>query len=299
MDKLKTDQAAGLRRLLGQTDGGLRGNTLQVITVMSGQKGAGKTVATANLATALARAGRDVLIIDQARHGRGAAAALGLVPLHDVSDVLAGRCALEDLILTGPDNVQVLPIGGGFTRLGRLSDRDQDWLAARFDQLQCGVDVVLVDMEDATDPDALPLGLAASEILIVLPPGQAALTDCYTLVKRLAMNFGKRQFRLLLNRATSAEQARAVTHNFADTASRYLGVTIDTLGYLPHDEKLDRANRLRTSVIEAFPVSPSTSQFRQLADNLLRWPQSSGLGGVGGFMQRVMQGGRLVEACRH
>ncbi len=299
MDKLKTDQAAGLRRLLGQTDGGLRGNTLQVITVMSGQKGAGKTVATANLAAALARAGRDVLIIDQARHGRGAAAALGLVPLHDVSDVLAGRCALEDLILTGPDNVQVLPIGGGFTRLGRLSDRDQDWLAARFDQLQCGVDVVLVDMEDATDPDALPLGLAASEILIVLPPGQAALTDCYTLVKRLAMNFGKRQFRLLLNRATSAEQARAVTHNFADTASRYLGVTIDTLGYLPHDEKLDRANRLRTSVIEAFPVSPSTSQFRQLADTLLRWPQSSGLGGVGGFMQRVMQGGRLVEACRH
>ena len=294
LDKLKTDQAAGLRQLLGQTHTGL-----QVITVMSGQKGAGKTLATANLAAALARAGRDVLIIDQARHGRGAAAALGLVPLHDVSDVLAGRCALEDLILTGPDNVQVLPIGGGFTRLGRLSERDQDWLAASFDRLQCGVDVVLVDMEDATDPDALPLGLAASEILIVLPPGQAALTDCYTLVKRLAMNFGKRQFRLLLNRSASAEQARAVAHNFAETAHRYLGVSIDTLGYLPLDEQLDRASRLRTSVIEAFPVSPSTSQFRKLADNLLRWPQSSGLGGVGGFMQRVMQGGRLVEACRH
>lgn len=293
MDKLKTDQAAGLRRLLGQPSTGL-----QVITVMSGQKGAGKTVATANLAAALARAGRDVLIIDQARHGRGAAAALGLVPLHDVSDVLAGRCALEDLILTNPDNVQVLPIGGGFTRLGRLSERDQDWLAASFDRLQCGVDVVLVDMEDATDPDVLPLGLAASEILIVLPPGQAALTDCYTLVKRLAMNFGKRQFRLLLNRAASAEQARAIAHNFADTANRYLGVSIDTLGYLPHDEQLDRANRLRTSVIEAFPISASTSQFRKLADGLLRWPQSSGLGGVGGFMQRVMQGGRLVEACR-
>lgn len=294
LDKLKTDQAAGLRQLLGQTHTGL-----QVITVMSGQKGAGKTLATANLAAALARAGRDVLIIDQARHGRGAAAALGLVPLHDVSDVLAGRCALEDLILTTPDNVQVLPIGGGFTRLGRLSERDQDWLAASFDRLQCGVDVVLVDMEDATDPDALPLGLAASEILIVLPPGQAALTDCYTLVKRLAMNFGKRQFRLLLNRAASTEQARAVAHNFADTAQRYLGVSIDTLGYLPRDEQLDRANRLRTSVIEAFPVSPSTSQFRKLADHLLRWPQPSGLGGVGGFMQRVMQGGRLVEACRH
>ena len=62
MDKFVSDQAAGLRRLLGQTG-------FQVITVMSGQKGAGKTAATANLAVALARSGRDVLIVDQDRHG--------------------------------------------------------------------------------------------------------------------------------------------------------------------------------------------------------------------------------------
>ena len=68
LDKFVSDQAAGLRRLLGQTG-------FQVITVMSGQQGAGKTAATANLAVALARSGRDVLIVDQDRHGRGACAA--------------------------------------------------------------------------------------------------------------------------------------------------------------------------------------------------------------------------------
>jgi flagellar biosynthesis protein FlhG len=292
LDKFVSDQAAGLRRLLGQ------GSGLQVITVMSGRKGAGKTAATANLAAALARSGRDVLIVDQDRYGHGATGALGLVPMHDVSDVLAGRCTLDKLILAGPDNVQVLPIGGGFNRLGRLSERDQDWLAQRFESLQWGVDVVLVDMEDATDPDALPLGLAATEILLVLPPGNDALTECYALVKRLAMNFGKRQFRLLLNRVESAAQAQAAARNFADTASRYLGVSIDYLGAVPLDEKLDRASRLQTSVIEAFPVAQSTSQFRKLAEGLLRWPRPSSLGGVGGFMQRVIQSGCLIEACR-
>ena len=168
MDQFVGDQAAGLRRLLGQTG-------FQVITVMSGQQGAGKTAATANLAVALARSGRDVLIIDQDQHGRGASSALGLTPRYDMADVLAGRCTLDALILTGPDNVQVLPIGGGFNRLGRLSERDQEWLAQSFNRLQCGVDVVLVDMEEATDPDALPLGLAASEIMVVLPPGSTAI----------------------------------------------------------------------------------------------------------------------------
>jgi flagellar biosynthesis protein FlhG len=291
MDKFVGDQAAGLRRLLGQTG-------FQVITVMSGQQGAGKTAATANLAVALARSGRDVLIIDQDQHGRGASSALGLTPRYDMADVLAGRCALDALILTGPDNVQVLPIGGGFNRLGRLSERDQEWLAQSFNRLQCGVDVVLVDMEEATDPDALPLGLAASEIMVVLPPGSTAITQAYTLVKRLAQNFGKRQFRLLLNRMESPDQAQAVAHNFARTAEQYLGVSVDYLGYIPLDERLNRANRLHTSVVDAFPVAQSTSQFRKLADGLLRWPQPSSLGSVGGFMQRVIQGGRLVEAYR-
>lgn len=291
MDKLVSDQAAGLRRLLGQTG-------FQVITVMSGQPGAGKTAATANLAVALSRSGRDVLIIDQNQHGRGACAALGLTPRFDVADVLAGRCPLDALILSGPNNVQVLPIGGGFNRLGRLSERDQEWLAQSFSSLQSGVDMVLVDMEEATDPDALPLGLAASEIMLVLPPGGTAITQGYTLVKRLAHNFGKRQFRLLLNRMESPEQAQALANNFAHTAERYLGVSVDYLGYIPLDERLTRAGHLRTSVVDAFPVAQSTSQFRILADGLLRWPQSSSLGSVGGFMERVIQGSRLMDACR-
>lgn len=291
MDKFFSDQAAGLRALLGQ-------NGFQVITVMSGQPGAGKTAATANLAVALARSGRDVLVIDQDRHGRGAAAMLGLTPRYDVADVLEGRCPLEALILNGPDNVQVLPIGGGFSRLGKLSERDQAWLAQSFNRLQCGVDVVLVDMEEATDPDALPLGLAASEIMVVLPPGNAAITQGYALVKRLVQNFGKRRFRLLLNRMASADDAQAVAHNFAYTAERYLGVSIDYLGYVPLDERLARAGDMRTSVVEAFPVAQSTSQFRKLAESLLRWPQPASLGSVGSFMQRVIQGGRMVEAYR-
>jgi flagellar biosynthesis protein FlhG len=291
LDKFVSDQAAGLRRLLGQTG-------FQVITVMSGQKGAGKTAATANLAVALARSGRDVLIVDQGRQGQGAAAALGLTSRYNLGDVLAGRCTLDALLLAGPDNVQVLPLGGDFNRLGRLSERDQESLARSFNRLQCGVDVVLVDMEEATDPDALPLGLAASEIMVVLPPGSTAITQAYTLVKRLAQNFGKRQFRLLLNRMESPEQAQALARNFTQTAEQYLGVSVDYLGYIPNDERMSRANHLRTSVVDAFPVAQSTSQFRKLADGLLRWPQPVSLDSVGGFMQRVIQGGRLAEAYR-
>jgi flagellar biosynthesis protein FlhG len=291
VDKFASDQAAGLRRLLGQAG-------LQVITVMSGQRDAGKTAATINLGAALASSGRDVLIIDQDRRGRGATAALGLQPRYWMRDVLAGRCAPGQLILTAQDHLHVLPVGGGLERLAVLPQPDRESLLDGFGRLQCGVDVVLVDMEDDTDPDTLSPGLAASEVMIVLPPGGEAITRAYGLVKRLASLYGKRQFRLLLNRMASVEQAQAVADNFCLTAERYLGVSVDYLGCIPIDERLCRASHLHTSVVEAFPVALSTSQFRKLADGLLRWSQPLGLDGVAGFMQGLLQHPRVPEACR-
>ena len=58
MADFRVDQAAGLRRLLG-------GSQLQVVTFVAGCEGVGRSVAVANLGVALARLGKEVLIIDE------------------------------------------------------------------------------------------------------------------------------------------------------------------------------------------------------------------------------------------
>jgi flagellar biosynthesis protein FlhG len=290
VDKLFTDQAEGLRRLLGQ--GGL-----SVITVLSGERRTGKTTAVANLAVALSRAGRHVLVLDQSPRGQGVCGMLDVVPVFDLADVIAGRCQLEDIILTSADGVDVLPIGGGFERFARLSEPEQQALDAAFARLKTAVDVVLVDgVGDA--PGALPMGLAASEILIVLAPDARSITQSYALVKRLAHDFGKRRFRLLVNRARSAEDALSIARNFSATTEGYLGVAVDYLGAIPHDERLVRAGTLHRTVVDAFPVAASTQQFRHLAEGVLRWPPIAGMSEFGGLMQRLVHGSRLLGACK-
>jgi flagellar biosynthesis protein FlhG len=296
LDKFLTDQAEGLRRMLGQ--GGL-----QVVTIMSGQRHAGKTAAVANLAVAIARSGRDVLVLDQDTNGGGACAALGVTPSHDLSDVIARRCPLDDIILTSRDGIHVLPIGGGFETFGRMSESEQQLLDREFARLRKSADVVLVDTTEDCDPAALPMGLASSEILVVLSVETASITRSYGLVKRLAQDFGKRQFHLLVNRAGKAEDAQAIAANFVHTAENYLGVSVDYLGFIPQDDRLSHAGRLHQSVADAYPVAESTRQFRRLADGLLRWPQAAGfgeagLGQIGGLMRRLVQGSRLLGACR-
>ncbi|MEK7842710.1 MAG: P-loop NTPase, partial [Pseudomonadota bacterium] len=58
MIRMKGDQAEGLRCL--QSKEGVR-----IITVASGGNGVGKTSAVVNLAVALAKNGKDVLVLDE------------------------------------------------------------------------------------------------------------------------------------------------------------------------------------------------------------------------------------------
>ncbi len=285
------DQAEGLRKILGQ--GGL-----QVITVMSGQRRDGKTAAVSNLAVAIARLGREVLVLDQDSGGRGVCAMLGVEPKGDLFEVVSRRAALADIILTTPDGVQVLPMGGSFEQLARLSAPQQEILEQAFATLQRTADVILVDSPNGCDPASLPPGLAGAEIVVLMSPSAESIKQGYVLVKKLAQDFGKRRFRLLMNRVTNPEEARVIAANFAQTAESYLGVAADYVGFVPHDERLARAGSLRKSVVDAFPIAESTVQFRRLADGLLRWPRAVELGELGGFMGNLLQGRRLLGACK-
>ena len=77
------DQAEGLRRLLVS-------NQTRVITVVAGKSGVGRTSMTINLAAALARSGKDVLVLDENHAPNNLLDRLGLYARHDLLDVIQG-----------------------------------------------------------------------------------------------------------------------------------------------------------------------------------------------------------------
>jgi flagellar biosynthesis protein FlhG len=284
------DQAEGLRRLLAQ-------DSVRVVTLTSGRTGVGKTNIVVNLAAALAKRGRHVLVLDE-QQGKGSMETLlGLTARYDLMHVIRREKTLEEVMLRGPEGVDIVSAGNGLQVLGELGQEDQDWLVQSFRQLSKTVDVVLVDAIAGVASNVLPLSLASQEIVIVVSPHPSSIKDAYALIKVLNQNFAIHRFHILVSKVKNEQEARALYDNMAEVAVRFLNVSLDFMGYVPFDEKLRQAARICRSVVEAFPVAESAKAFRDLAETMEQWPYPSGEGGrLEAFMQRLIQSSRMAAA---
>jgi flagellar biosynthesis protein FlhG len=145
-----------------------------------------------------------------------------------------------------------------------LGPEDARRLATTFDVMVKQAGIVMVDGEFGPD-GAFPLPImASSEIVVQVSTSATSITNAYALIKRLSQQLGRRPFGILVTGATE-EAAKVVYDNMATAATRYLAVTLTSMGSVPADEYLQRAARLGRAVVDAFPLAGASVAFRRLA----------------------------------
>jgi flagellar biosynthesis protein FlhG len=286
--EFRGDQAAGLRRLLGRP-------SLRIVTFAAGSIGVGKSVAVANLATSLARQGREVLVVDENTED-GIAAYYGVLARYDLQQVIDREKSLSEVILSVAPGVRVLPVARVVRHLARLSDAEQGILLGCLTEIGPPADVLLVDTSLDHPLGFSPLGLAAHETVIVVSPSSAAITEAYALIKKVSLGYARQDFRILVNKARAAREARAIYDNIARvTGSRGLA-RLDYAGYVPVDEHLRHASRLCQPVCALFPDSPAAKAYQTVANDLLNWPGADDeIGGLEHFVQQLLLLSQRIE----
>jgi len=241
MSKLVADQADGLRRLLARTP-------TRIVAVAGSARGAGATTTAMNLGAALVQQGKDVLLLDEQEAGPDSACAIWNI---DPFLSRASRSACGVDVLPAP------PGGGG--------------CAADLRSL-CPGGVILIDAAFDAEGRLSLLAQAADEVVLVLQPDPTAITTAYACIKRLHYAHALQQLRFIVNGAEGEASARQITTNLANTGSRYLGVSLESAGWVRADPHLAGATRLGQTVVEAFPASAAAVDFRLIAVGMGRWP---------------------------
>ncbi len=283
MADFRVDQAAGLRRLLGG------GQQLQVITFVAGCEGVGRSVAVANLGVALARLGKEVLIIDEHASRDDIASSFGLMARFDLLNVVQREIGLPQVLLQPMHGLRILPAARAVKKLGRLSLAQQQTLLDAMSGLERPVDVILVDASMAHPNGFSPFGLASQEAVVVLSGNSASITEAYSLIKKVSHAFARRHFRILVNKVRSQPDARSIFDNIAQVAAQRGIAQLDYAGAVPLDEALRQSFQLGRPVLIQAPDSPSAAAFRDIAADLLYWQSGDGgSGGVEYFIQQLL-----------
>ena len=288
---MRPDQAEGLRRLLDRSG-------LRVVSISAGAGGSGKTGAIVNLAGALAELGSDVLILDEHPAAHSVAAALGLKARFDLEDVIRRERDFDEVIVRGPAGILILPLARGARSLAQLPAPEQQRLVERCGRLGFPVDTLLVDAAPGSASALVWPGAAAQEVIVLAGGSAAAITAAYALIKRLSNEFARREFHILVGNVASESEARTIFGNMAGVARRYLQVSLDLMGHVPPDDKLQHAARLRLPVVAAFPGAAAAGSFRRLAQAIAGWPRPEEDGcGFDDFMRRLIHSNRPRAAA--
>ncbi|MGM0553454.1 MAG: MinD/ParA family protein [Pseudomonadota bacterium] len=265
---------------------------LKVIAVASGKGGVGKTNVSVNLSVALARLGREVMLFDADLGLANVDVLLGLRPERTLHDLVSGAVdGLEDILVEGPEGVQVVPSASGIATMANLTPAEHTGLIHAFSAYSRPLDVLVVDTAAGVQESVTTFCQAVQETLVVVCDEPASITDAYALIKVLNRDHGMHRFRLVANMVADRTGADRVLKKLRTVCANYLPeVVLDLVGFVPLDEHLRKAVQKRAPVVGEYPGSPAGKAFTELARAVDRWPVGGQAhGGVGFFVERMLR----------
>lgn len=271
-----------------------RNKPVRVIAVTSGKGGVGKTNVSVNLGVSMAAMGKDVMLMDADLGLANVDVMLGLNPRFNMSHVVSGERALDEVVVDGPEGLKIVPASSGLRSMASLEPAEHAGVIHAFSELNFPLDVLLIDTAAGISDSVIAYTKAAQEVIVVLCDEPASITDAYALIKLLSREYGLHRFRVLTNMVSSIQNGKELYRKIVQVTDRYLDVALDFMGVIPNDEYLRKAVQRQKSVVDAFPRCKSSLAFKKLALKADSWPMPASAGGRLEFFVE-----RLIMASQH
>lgn len=243
--------------------------SLRVMAVSSGKGGVGKTNIVANLAYALSKRGKKVLVVDADLGLNNIDILLGLTPKRHIGHVLSGEISVEDIIIHGPAGLAVLPAGDGLQELTQLESAKKILLMDELDKVSREYDFLLFDTGAGISANVTYFCSAAHEIVLVATTEPTSLTDVYALMKVLHQNHAQKHFRVIVNAVSSEREAQSVFRNLSAVTDKFLrNISVEYLGFILSDPNVPRAVRQQKAVMDLYPYSKFSQCIRTLSEKI-------------------------------
>ena len=265
------DQAQNLRNIIKKE------NTLmpmsRVITVTSGKGGVGKSNLAVNIAIAMGRAGKRVIILDADFGLANIEVMLGIRPKYNLADLMFKGKQITDIITEGPENVSFISGGSGIQELTNLTKEQVINFSSKLEELDRRADVIIVDTGAGISGNVMEFVMSSAEVILVATPEPTSMTDAYAVLKTLDRQpeFAREHCRIKLvaNRVSNEKMGKELYEKLSLVAEKFLNLSLEYIGSVPTDMNINKAVMKQKPITIAFPMSPASRAIEEISKKVL------------------------------
>lgn len=259
----------------------------RVIAVTSGKGGVGKTNFTINFALALMSFGQRVIVLDADLGLANIDVVLGINPTYNLYHVLKGEKSIKDIIVEGPQGLQIIAGGSGIQEMANLRRWQVEQFVAKLEELEGMADILIIDTAAGLSRNVMSFVLAADEVIVITIPEPTAITDAYGLVKAMTAKKKNGVIHLVVNRVESPQEADITASKLSIVAEKFLKLNIGHLGFILDDPAVSKAVKSQEPFLLKYPKAAATECIQRLAAQLMDQAYYPEPGGVKAFFGKL------------
>lgn len=242
-----------------------------MIAVMSGRHGSGKTWLAVSLAQVMSAMKQRVLLFDGSGGINNIKKQLGLEDCPDLDKVIYDGACLNQVITCYSkgkfDMVLSNPASSGLATMSigclQIFGNDLNIIAQDYDK-------VILDI-DVNDNDAAHVlaGMSKS-VIVVCNNSVASMTESYQIIRDFYMRYPQINIQVVINQADNYTEGQRTFDSLAATCQRFLDYTPVLLGIVREDTRVRDAIRNQTTIINRYPQSEASLDVINVAKEILK-----------------------------
>jgi flagellar biosynthesis protein FlhG len=265
----------------------------RVIVVTSGKGGVGKSTLALNIALCLCMAGKKVVLMDADMGMGNIDIMLGLAPQYNLYHMITDKKALRDIIITGPENLSIIPGGSGISELANLKDEQLRRILVELGTLDGEYDYMIIDTGAGISKSVTSFLLAADDVVVVTTPEPTSLTDAYGVIKTMAREEFCGNIGLVVNRAATSAEGMLTAEKLRIVIKKFLDRDINILGQITNESVIEEGIRRQEPFLILFPRSQAAADIRAIARNLTKGSSAAikteqNRGGIKNFFKKLV-----------
>lgn len=240
-------------------------NNARIICVTSGKGGVGKTNFTTNLAIALSKLNKRIVIIDADLGLANVDVISGVIPKYTLLDVIKYGKDITEIMNTGPNGIRIISGGSGILDLVDMREEDLKILINNFNKIDEYADIILIDTGAGLSKSVLSFVMAATEVIIVTTSEPTSITDAYAMIKSIGLKDKSKKVNIVVNRVENLDDGKLAFDKLKNVTNKFLYMEINKLGFLFEDIHVRKAVKQQKPFVLEYPNTIVSKNINNIA----------------------------------